>query len=135
MERPERSRERPPDVTASAMILIVLGVLGLFANTVVLVNTDRVSALSEDATFSPTVVIAASLVGLVVSCLEVVAGSLVLRLSNAWRIVGIVIGVLGAAIAVMNSVSIGFSIGPVLIAAANAYVVVTLVRLRGAFSR
>ncbi len=119
--------ERTPDVTSSALILIVLGIFGVFANAVVLLNADRVTEVSS------TIVSAAAVVGLAVSGLEVAAGVMVMRMSNTWRVVAIGIAALGAVLVLVNSFWIGPGIGAILVIAAYVYVVVTLVRTRSTF--
>ncbi|HWC32922.1 MAG TPA: hypothetical protein VG709_07320 [Actinomycetota bacterium] len=126
-DEPRRPAQRPPDVTSSALILIVLGIFGLFSNAVVLVNADRVREAS------PALVSAAAAAAIAVSGAEVAAGVMVLRMSNAWRVVGIGIAALGAAFLLVTSLRAGPAIGPLLVTAAYVYVVVALVRTRGAF--
>lgn len=111
------------------MILIVLGIFGVFRDAVVLLNADRVQGLS------PTTLSVAAAASLAVGAAEVAAGVLVLRMSNTWRLVGIAIAALGAALVLLNMLWIGPGIGSVLVTAANVYVVVTLVRTRAAFTR
>lgn len=125
-DRPSDER-RSSDVTSSALILIVLGIFGLLANTVVLLNADRVTQASS------TVVGAAAVLGIAVSGLEVAAGTMVMRMSNRWRVVGIAIASLGAGLILLNTFWVGPGIGAFLVIAAYVYVVVTLVRSRAAF--
>ena len=122
-----RRPDRPPDVTSAAFLLIALGGLGIFAYTVILANLIRLD--------DPGVAqVAASIAIALISALEVVAGVMILRLSNRWRTIGLVIAAVGAAVAILNLFAGAPTFGSVLGIAANVFVVVTLVRLRDAFA-
>jgi hypothetical protein len=84
--------ERPGWVTASGSILIVLGALGILVGIVVALSRDAVGVeelVPRDA------VVAVGIATLVLSALELLAGILVLRRSNAGRVLGIALAGLG----------------------------------------
>jgi hypothetical protein len=83
---------RPGWVTASGSILIVLGVLGILVGIVVALSRDAVGVeelIPRDA------VVAVGVVTVVLSALELAAGILVLRRSNAGRVLGVALAGLG----------------------------------------
>jgi hypothetical protein len=83
---------RPGWVTAAAVILIVLGSLGMLAG-IVLVGSRDVTGFEELVPREGAV--AVGVLTILVSGLEVVAGILVLRRSNAGRILGVVLAGFG----------------------------------------
>jgi hypothetical protein len=79
-------------VTAAGTILIVLGALGVLVGLILIVSRDAMGAedlIPEDA------LLAVGIASMVLSGLQVVAGALVLRRSNAGRVLGIALAGLG----------------------------------------
>ncbi len=107
----------------------MLGGLGVFASSVLLATMVRLDE-PPDAARIATVAAIASL-----SALEIVAGVMILRLSNRWRTIGVVLAAAGVALALANLLAGAPPIGSLLSLAANLFIVVTLVRLRHAFAR
>lgn len=87
-------RARPQLVTAAGVILIVLGALGIFGGLILLANDP--ADLSGFSTVNlERVARGIGVLALGFGGLEVLAGVLVLRLSNAGRILGLVLACLG----------------------------------------
>jgi hypothetical protein len=132
---PTPARARPSTVTAAGVILIVLGAIQALAGFVLMVvspaDLARIGSLGN--VNLDRVARGIGLFSLAVGALEVLAGILVLRLSEVGRIFAIVIasiGVLGG----IGSISSGSAAG-VLTLGLYAFVIYTLFANRAAFRR
>jgi hypothetical protein len=101
--------ERPGWVTASGAILIVLGALGILIGVVLALSRN---AMGVEELVPRDAVVAVGISTMVLSALELLAGVLVLRRSNAGRVLGIALaglGVLGgiAGLASEGSAAVG----------------------------
>lgn len=100
---------RPQLVTAAAVILIALGVLGIFGGLILLALDPQdlagISTVNLDRVARGIGVLAMAFGGL-----EVLAGVLVLRLSNAGRILGLVLACLGV-VGGLGSIGDGTGVG------------------------
>jgi hypothetical protein len=84
--------ERPGWVTAAGSILIVLGALGVLVGIVLALSRD---AMGMQELVPRDAVVAVGIFTVVLSGLELLAGVLVLRRSNAGRVLGIALAGLG----------------------------------------
>ncbi len=100
---------RPQIVTAAGVILIALGALGIFGGLILLVlDPEDLSGIST--VNLERVARGVSVLALAFGGLEVLAGVLVLRLSNAGRILGLVLacfGVVGGLGSLGNGAGLG----------------------------
>ncbi len=119
---------RPGWITAAGAILIVLGALGVLVGIVLVFSRD---AMGVEELVPRDAVVAVGVISILISGLEVVAGALVLRRSNAGRVLGIALAGLGVfgGIASLGSSGVSATIGLVL----NGLVLYALIAYSRAF--
>lgn len=126
-EPASRQIVRPPLVTAAGVLLMVVGVLGMLGGIGLMVagarDLGRISSQFGDVDIT-RLARGIGFLAVVLGALEVLAGILVLRRSNAGRILGIALAILGL-IGGLGAVGGGGG-GGVLVLLANGFVVYVL---------
>jgi hypothetical protein len=126
---------RPQPVSVAGWILVVLGAIGALAGVVLMVMRpqDLASLGTMGGLDLSRVARGLGLLSAAIGALQVIAGVLVLRLSNAGRILGITLSVLGV-IGALQSLSGGTGAG-VIALGLDGFVLYALIAHASAFRR
>jgi hypothetical protein len=123
---------RPGQVTAAAVILFVVGGLGLLLWLLALIASLSATGLIGDLAVLLTIV---SIVGIAIAGAQIYAGVGVLRLRTSAKTLAIVLSAITIVLQVLSLIS-GFEVvGPIIWIALNAAVIVLLQQNQHVFTR
>jgi hypothetical protein len=127
---------RPGQVTAAAVLLFVLGGLGILLWFLAFIGSLAAASILGAIALILTVV---SIIGIVVAALQILAGVRVLGLQASGRKLGVIVSAIGVALAIINLI-IGITSGtdvisPIILGAVNALIIFFLQQNQQAFTR